>query len=256
MRHDFIDKYSHLDSAVQRLDPRAKILSALAGIVIVVTEPLSARLVHFVLYFSLMFCVLVISQLPPRYMLKRLLLVSPFIVMASIFYPLSFYITDKELYLTESRLVLNSALVIFLKALLSVLILIILTSTEKFHRLLLALRKLRFPKLICTISALLYRYIFIISDEMLRTTRARESRTPGTLAKGRIKVFGNQVAVIFLRSWERSTIIYKSMLSRGFTGEYPDIRKLELRPGDIVISASFLIAMLTIRFLDKIFSII
>ncbi|MBS0010449.1 MAG: hypothetical protein KFF49_03515, partial [Bacteroidales bacterium] len=90
-------------------------------------------------------------------------------------------------------------------------------------------------------------YIFLLTDEMLRTGRARESRTPGVLRTGRLATYGNQVAVIFLRSWERSQLIYKSMLSRGFSGEFPDMQVMKLRGSDIVISFLFIALFVLIK---------
>ena len=249
MKHDFTDKYGNLDSPVHRLDPRAKIVAALAGIVIVVTEPLTAEVNRMALYSAPLLAVLLLSRLPVQYIIKRMLIVSPFILMASAFYFLSAIADSGNHTAEKTAQSLNGALIIFFRAFTAILILILLTSTEKFHRLLMALRRLRMPKLICSISALLYRYIFLLADETLRTTRARESRTPGKLMVNRMKVAGNQAAMIFLRSWERSQTIYKSMLSRGFTGEYPDMQRVVLRTRDVIFPCIFIALMLAIRLL-------
>jgi cobalt/nickel transport system permease protein len=247
LKHDFLDKYSHLDSPVQRLDPRAKILAAFSGIVIIVTEPQYSGLSHFICYFLIILSVMALTRLPLFYILKRLAVVSPFILMAAIFYPLSIILTNSGSSGYGNVDLLVPALIIFSKSVLAVLILIILTSTEKFHRLLMAMRKLKMPRIIGTISALLYCYIFLLIDEKLKTSRARASRTPGRLRMNKRTVFGNQVAVIFLRSWERSQTIYKSMLSRGFTGEYPDAQTLNLSFGDASASMLFISLMLAVR---------
>ncbi len=246
MKHDFIDKFSHLDSPVHRLDPRMKIIAVLAGITIIVTEPLTADLLHFLLYSALITAVVSISQLPVAYVLKRLLIVTPFILMASLFYPVSLLLGSDSLEKVRDELIM-SGVIIFLKATLAVVLLVLLSSTEKFHRLLMAFRKLRVPVIITTVSALLYRYVFLIADETLKTTRARESRTPGRLRRGRIRAYGNQVAVIFIRSWERSQVIYKSMMSRGFTGEFYDINTMEAGLIDIVLPLLFVALLLTVR---------
>ena len=247
LKHDFIDKWSHLDSPVHRLDPRMKIVAAFTGIVIIVTEPLTADPVRLLLYLALVTAVVSITRLPVSYLLKRLLVVSPFILMASLFYPLSIFLARPEFFSSNREMVVMAAVVIFMKAFLAVTLLILLSSTERFHRLLLALRKLRVPAIITTISALLYRYVFLIADETLKTSRARASRTPGRLRISRIRVFGNQVAVIFLRSWERSQTIYQSMLSRGFTGNFPGMTSLHLKPADIVFPLLFIALLLTVR---------
>jgi cobalt/nickel transport system permease protein len=247
LKHDFLDKYSHLDSPVQRLDPRAKILAAFSGILVIVTEPQYYGLIHFLYYFLIILSVVILTRLPLKHLFNRLAIVSPFILMATLFYPLSLLLTNGDRMISGRTDLLLPALIIFSKSVLAVLILIILTSTEKFHRLLLAMRKLKMPRIIGTISALLYCYIFLLIDEKLKTSRARASRTPGRLRQNRMAVFGNQVAVIFLRSWERSQTIYKSMLSRGFTGEYPDMQELNASLRDILASALFISLMLAVR---------
>lgn len=249
MKHDFTDKYGNLDSPVHRLDPRAKIVAAVAGIVIVVTEPLTAGINRMALYSALLLIIILLSHLPFHYIIKRLLIVSPFILMASAFYFLSALFDSGNYTPEKSEVALKGALIIFFRAFIAIMILILLSSTDKIHRLLMALRKLKMPKLICSISALLYRYVFLLADETLRTTRARESRTPGNLRVNRLRVAGNQAAMIFLRSWERSQIIYKSMLSRGFTGEYPDVQKVELKAQDIIFPVIFIALMLIVRLL-------
>ncbi|MFO7575926.1 MAG: energy-coupling factor transporter transmembrane component T [Bacteroidales bacterium] len=247
MKHDFIDKYCHLDSPVHRLDPRMKIVAVFTGIIVIVTEPLTADLVRFILYLALVTAVVSITRLPVSYLFKRLLVVSPFILMAALFYPLSIFLARQEFFTANREMVLMAGVVIFMKAFLAVSLLILLSSTERFHRLLLALRKLKIPVIITTISALLYQYIFLIADETLKTTRARASRTPGRLRMRRIRVIGNQVAVIFLRSWERSQIVYQSMLSRGFSGEFPVMISLHMRIADIVIPLLFIALLLAVR---------
>lgn len=219
----------------------------MAVLVIIVSEPRDAGLFKFALYFMILSVPLALSLVHPFHFLRRLLPVLPFIVAAAAFYPLSVFLTDRELYTAESSALLNAALVIFLKAFASVLILILLSSTEKLHILLAGMRRLHFPKLVLTIAALLYRYVFIISDELTRTSRARESRSPGKLRSGRFRVTGNQVAVIFIRSWERSEAVYNSMLSRGFSGEFPLVQSGKIRPAEIFFAVLFVVAILSAR---------
>jgi len=247
LKHDFIDKYSHLDSPVHRLDPRIKIIAAFAAIVIITTEPVSGRLIHFATYAVIILVITGLSKIPARYLLKRMLILSPFILMAALFYPLSQVQLREVSFHSDWRILAEAGLSVFLKASLALLILLLLSSTEKFHRLLRAFRRLKIPAIVTTISALLYRYIFLLSDEWLKTARARDSRTPGALQVNRYKVFGNQVALVFYRSWERSQLIYKSMLSRGFMGEFPDTQEMKLRDSDIVFSLLFIGSLLTIK---------
>jgi cobalt/nickel transport system permease protein len=88
-----------------------------------------------------------------------------------------------------------------------------------------AFEHLRIPTMLTTIVAFLYRYLFVLTDEVIRLLRARQSRSaaiPG-LASGRnlvwrARVTGNMAGQLFLRSYERSDRIYNAMLARGYTG--------------------------------------
>jgi len=250
LKHSFLDRYSDLNSPVHRIDPRARLIAAFAAIVIIVSEP-HGRLLPFAFYGVIILLVAAISRIPPGYILKRCLAVSPFIIIAAVSFPLSSPGTDEA----ETGLMLSegvrSGLTIFLKGSFALVLLILLTSTGKFHRLLAGLRKLRMPRLLGVISALMYRYVFILHDELLRTSRARDSRTPGKIRTKRARVYGNQAAMIFIRSMERSQTVYNSMLSRGFTGEFPDMNRLKLRAGDILTTGSFVLLLFAVRIMSQ-----
>jgi cobalt/nickel transport system permease protein len=246
LKHDFLDKYSNLDSPVHRLDPRVKILSVFLAIIIIVSEPLG-ELFHFLFYFIIIALLVVLSRVPLKYLLMRCLIVSPFILMAAAFLPLSRMLSPELQPDYSGYSVYQASLTILFKAYSAVILLVLLTSTEKFQRLLLGIRKLKMPRLIGVISALMYRYIFLLTDEVLKTTRARESRTPGKLKISKVKVYGNQMAMIFIRSWERAHRVYDSMLSRGFNGEFPDTRTLHLSRNDVFLPVIFVGILLVIR---------
>jgi cobalt/nickel transport system permease protein len=102
---------------------------------------------------------------------------------------------------------------------------ILLVATTQFPDLIHALEHLRFPRSLTTIIAFLYRYLFILTDEVYRLLRARQARSAGLpgLKRGgkltwRAKVAGSMAGQLFLRSYERSDRIYHAMLSRGYAG--------------------------------------
>ncbi len=233
MKHSFLDRFSELDSPIHRLDPRVKIVALLAAILIVVSEP-RGEVGAFWLYYMLAAILLAVSRIPLSFVMKRCLMVTPFILMAA-----------GLMLLTGSGNSYDVAASIALKAFAAVILLTILTSTERFHRLLGGMRALKMPELLGTLSAFMYRYAFILSDEVMRTTRARQSRTPGRLKTGRFRAYGNQAATIFLRSWERSETVYNAMCSRGFTGRFPLANGFRFRIGDglfLVLSITLFLA--------------
>ena len=86
MKHSFIDEYSGLDSLVHRLDPRTKLLACLVFILAVVLTP-SGNWRVFACYFAVISALILLSKLPVWYILKRSLVIFPFVLMVAIFIP-------------------------------------------------------------------------------------------------------------------------------------------------------------------------
>jgi cobalt/nickel transport system permease protein len=112
-----------------------------------------------------------------------------------------------------------------LRSWLSVQIAILLVATTQFPDLIHALEHLRFPRTLTTIIAFLFRYLFVLTNEVFRILRAREARSarlPDVKGGGnlgwRIKTTGSMAGQLFTRSYERSDRIYQAMASRGYTG--------------------------------------
>lgn len=246
MHHAFIDKYSSLRSPIHSMDARLKLVSAFLAIFIMVSEK-PGTVSPFAAYGSLLLLLFFLSRLPLLFVLRRLLYLSPFMLMAAVFYPLSHGLSGAVPVSASTQQVLPVAVSIFLKALFSVSVLVLLISTAKFNTLLEAMRKLRLPRLIGILSALMYRYVFIFWDESLRTNLARNSRTGGKAGMNRFRTYASQLAMIFLRSWHRSRIVYNAMLSRGFTGEYPNMEAQPLRRTDALFAGLLIITFLFIR---------
>ncbi len=238
MRHSFFDRHSDIDSLLHRRDPRAKVIVFALGCVCMVSEP-RGDLTPFLLYVPLIAALVLAGRVPILFLLKRSLIAAPFILMAALLLPLSLSATDPTAALSYTDQMLS----ILLRAFGAVLLITLLTSTERFHRLLRGLHELRMPRILGLLSALMYRYIFLIHDEWLRTNMARKSRTPGKLRLSRFSVYGRQIAMIFIRSWERAENVYKAMVARGFDGEFPVTRPLVFRPADwvflVLVSAAF-----------------
>lgn len=246
MKHDYLDKYSRLDSFIHQRDPRVKLICFFLAVVAVVSEP-KGDITGFPFYYLLMFLLLAASRIPVVFVLKRCLIASPFIVMAAGVLPLSYMLSPTPSSIPTQVMVFHP-LSILLKAYAAVILLTLLASTEKFHCLLNGLQKLKFPPILGIMSALMYRYIFILNDEMLRTARARKSRTPEKSRVSRFRIYGNQAALIFLRAKKRAQDVYNAMLSRGFKGDFPEYNGIHLGWGDALFSAVFLMVYAGVRF--------
>lgn len=243
MKHDYIDKYSNLESPLHSLDPRLKLIACFTAIFIILSAP-RQHFLDYGLFLPFVLLLIPFSRVPLAFILKKCLFILPLILGAAALLPVSAgYLSLEEL----RNYNFNLPLSLIMKALSALILLILLTSTERFDHLLRALRGLKMPGIIVQISALLYRYSFIFLDEVLKTTRARLSRTPGKIRGNRFRVYGNQAAIIFIRSWDRAHIIHQSMLSRGFTGEMPSLPPGRLKAGGVLSTVIFLLILLVFR---------
>ncbi len=94
---------------------------------------------------------------------------------------------------------------------------VVLASATPFPELLAAMR-MRLPKLLVAVIGLMWRYLFVLVDEVLRLMRAREARSGqadgsrggGSLA-WRARVTGGMAGNLMLRSFDRSERIYAAM---------------------------------------------
>ncbi|MFZ5801007.1 MAG: energy-coupling factor transporter transmembrane component T family protein, partial [Candidatus Omnitrophota bacterium] len=117
----------------------------------------------------------------------------------------------------KNRLLVFSRCLI--RALLASTAMIVILSTTRFTQLLDGLKALGAPLVFIRMASFMYRYIFILEDEMEKMKRALACRSVSP-RKGwlHFKVFANLLGVLFIRAFERSERIYLAMQARGYDG--------------------------------------
>lgn len=236
MHVNAFDQYVTMDSVIHRLDPRVKVVITVVFILSNALLPDGSWLAFAASWF-LILLLNDLSRLGLIFSLKRSFVVLPFIIVAVtvIFSPLGRPLAEWDLGFTTlvpTDFGLIRFFSILIRAWLSIQMAILLVSTTQFPSLIHALEHLRVPKILTSIIAFLYRYIFVLADEASRLMRARESRSaglPGQKKGGsliwRIKIVGSMAGQLFLRSYERSDRIYNAMLSRGYKGHLRTLKK-------------------------------
>lgn len=244
MEHSFIDKYSDRDSLLHRLDPRVKIICLVGFIILMVLTP--PQYFHvFGQYFLVVVALLAISRIPFWFFIKRSLIVIPFVIAIAFFIP--FFKEGRTAFILDLWLfklsVSYEGILIFwnvlAKAWLSIMVLILLSATTKFSRLLKGLEKLKFPKVLIMNLSFMYRYLFLITDEAQRMGRARNMRYFGGQFFRQLKVLGNMIGSLFIRSYERAERVYAAMCARGFDGTARTINPLKIQVRDLCFTVIF-----------------
>jgi cobalt/nickel transport system permease protein len=241
----YLDTLSYKDTIIHRLDSRVKLLFALAFIMTVVSFSKYAvsELIPFFLFPVL---ALSIGEIPAGFIIRKILLVSPFAIFIGIFNP--FFDTVPvmnigSLDISAGWISFTSVMVKFVLTVSAVLLLIATTSFPDVCR---ALQSLGIPEVFVMQLLFVYRYLFVLIEEAMKIKRARDLRSFGSRGLG-IRAFAGLIGVFFIRSVERSERIYRAMLSRGFQGRIQTSKVFRIKKGDLLVLAAGLSTMLLFR---------
>lgn len=194
MHHEYLDKYSRLDSVVHRMDAKRKFLVSL---ILVIMISIIQNIYIISLILILVGIGFLLSKVPIRFVMKRLILCFPFLVFL-FFLPI------------------ERAVLLFTKAITSISIILLLMSTTKFSKVLETMRYVMVPKLFIMMFSFFYRYIFLFGDIIHRMMHARDSRCFTTRQKLDMRTVSNMVGCIIVRSYDQSERVYAAMLARGY----------------------------------------
>lgn len=238
MKHHFIDEYAHLNGVLQQLDARMKIIVFFIYILLVNLTPVN-HFFSFVYYALIILAWITLARIPLKQIIKKSLLISPPVL---IFSALVFFYKHGLFF----------SLFSLIKTYLSLLTMTLLILTTDFNYFLKALRALKIPALFVTIFSFMYRYLFIISDELMRLNMAREGRTIKKQKKFQIRVMANIIGVLFVQSYEKSERVYHAMLARGFEGStVKTIDNLQLTKKDYIFLGGISIIFSYIKIMEN-----
>jgi cobalt/nickel transport system permease protein len=232
------DRYVKGASLLHELDPRAKLVAALACITSNIALP-DGSWAAFAATWALLLVGSAASGLGISYAVRRSFVALPFALAAitALFVlpgtPL--FVLDFgpwHLVATDAGLVRFGS--ILTRTWLSVQVGILLVATTSIPDLLHALRHLHVSALLVSIVAMMYRYLAVMADEATRLIRARDARSvgPGGSLAWRGRVTGHMAGQLFLRSYDRGDRIYAAMLARGYDGETRSLVHKPMRAAD------------------------
>jgi cobalt/nickel transport system permease protein len=242
MRHAFLDHHSKTESPVHHLDARAKIIVFFSFILVGVSSPPTSLLLFGFLAMGLI-GIAFLARLPLGHLAKKVLVILPFLFVVAISIPFmkrdavggGYNLGLEGLSVSQSGLWILWNVII--KSSLGVFSIILLSSTTSFPQLIKGMEKLGSPKIFTVLVSFMYRYSFILIDEIYRIKRARDSRCFGGRWFWQSKVVGHMVGTLFLRSFHRGERVYLAMLSRGYQGTMPETAAGRFGLGEILFLA-------------------
>ncbi len=226
-----LDLLANGNSAIHRLDARAKVLITLVFILCVVSNN-RYELTTLLPFFIFPVVMISLADLPPLFILRKIILLCPFVVAVGIFNP----VFDQVILLQIGPLGISGGWISFasilVRSILTVGAAFILVGVTGFTAVCQALERLGMPQVFAVQLLFLYRYIFVLTEESGRASRARELRSCGKKGQG-IGSYSSMVGHLLLRTWQRAERIHMAMLARGFTGEFHASRQSRFGASEI-----------------------
>ncbi len=238
-----IDQLASLDTPIHRVDPRAKVLATMVYLVCVVS--FGKYEILQLLPFAIFPIVLASEgQVPFKFLGTRLLIASPFALFIGVFNPL----LDTDVVVHIGGMGITAGWVsyasIMLRFTLTVSAALVLICTTGMNSVCTAIERMGVPDVLSTQLLFLYRYIFVLAEEVLTLSRARALRSFGRRGLG-LRVYGQILGQLLLRTYGRAQRIYNAMLCRGFDGRVRTMRVLRFGARDFAFilgwSAIFLV---------------
>ena len=207
----------HGHSVVHRADPAAKLVALLSFVLLVVATP-NDWYPAFAAYLGVVVVAVVVSTVPPGYLVKRMLVEVPFLAFAVL---LPFVATGPRVELlgvSLSEAGLAAATGLVMKGTLGVLASLLLAATTEPRAILTGLERLRLPRQLVEIMGFMVRYLDVVGDEMRRMRIALTAR--GFTARNPLHwpVIARSAGALFIRSYERGERVHLAMLARGHVG--------------------------------------
>lgn len=245
----FSDYFARQDNFLTRIDPRTKLLVALATLsaVLFSTTPLFPLIV-------LVLCVTAMIAIGMPVGMIALRLASPMGI-AAVLVVLKSVLTGSTLLWSVDLLGMKivathegfqTGFQIAARVLGSVSAMLLLSSVTPAHRLFHALRTLGMPRGWVEIALLMYRYIFTLVDLVADMTAAQKLRLGySSMARG-LSSTGLVAGTVILRSVDQAVRTHEAMRLRGYHGDIPFGPMPPLKQSDwqIMGAAAFLLASL------------
>jgi len=232
LHHVVLDRWSQASSPLHARDPRVKAVVVLGFLIAVATTnpfpfPTAAG------YFGIVLVGILVARLPMAGLFLRASVVLPF---SGAFAAISFLGGNPE-----------RGVEVLLKSYISALAVLLVIATTSLPRLLAGLERLGAPSIIVFIIQLVYRYLFVISEQaqhMMTAARCRGSRAQWRV---NLRASVGSLAVLFGKSYQRAETVHRAMLARGFDRRVVVLRQMTLTFADILFFFAAGSAILVIR---------
>jgi cobalt ECF transporter T component CbiQ len=239
------------DGLLQRIDPRAK---AVGTVILLVAVALVRNVPVLLACYAATLALAAASALPVGFFVKRVWLFVPIFTGIVVLPATLSIVTRGEVVLTLwhwhghpegfTAQGLTSAALVVSRVAVSISLVVLLTLTTPWNRLLAALRALGVPKMFVLIIGMAYRYVFLLLTVVSDMFQSRASRAIGAAKHDRsARAFiGASAGALIGKAHHLSEEVHQAMTARGYRGDAKTLERLRLRPAD----AAYVVAVLAV----------
>jgi cobalt ECF transporter T component CbiQ len=240
---------------LQRLDPRLKVISLL---VLLVAVGLVHHIPVLLAAYAVTLVLAAVSGLPIGFFIKRVWLFVPIFTGIVVLPATLSIVTPGEVVWTLwhwngvpqgfTAPGLTSAALVTTRVATSVSLVVLLTLTTPWNRLLAGLRALGVPKIFVLIIGMAYRYIFLLLASVGEMYEARKARTVSATAhdKGARQFLGASAGALFGKAHHLSEEVHQAMVARGYRGNARTLRTFRLGAVDGLAAIAVLVVAVAI----------
>lgn len=242
-----LDRFAEQQSAIHALDARGKLLLTFAYLLAVLSLPADA--VGPLLPLAVLpFAAAGAARLPLRYLLTRILWVLPFVLLMA----LSNAWFDRMPVARLGPLAVTHGLLtgaaLLLRAALCVAAATVLVATTGINPLARALAAMGVPRVFAVQLLMLYRYLFLLMEQLAKLRGACALRSAGRPLM--LRAAAALLAQLLLRSIDRAARVHYAMRSRGFDGTVRPGTPLRWTRHDAALTGAGLALLLVLRIAD------
>lgn len=236
-----IERQSYNSSPIHSLDARVKLIVCLIGLLATVLLPYQlvgssvipwAELISLAVIYMLFWMLYFLSGTPLRYYFVRLVILIPFgmfFILLQPFFGNPYYdvyhvLVSLPFGITIYVESLIFAATLFLKFIISLSFIILLSATTTMQKMVEGAARLHVPRLFVSVLSLTVRYIFVFGLIFQKIMSAFSARSFSAVSrklplKYRLNVIGNAAGSLFIRALDQGERTYTAMCCRGYVAD-------------------------------------
>ena len=260
MMQNIIDSISHNNKL--NMNTKLKVLFTMITLIICIFS--KSIIVPLIIILIMVVLTLFVAKIPAKLYFKIAVVPLGFsffsLIMMSLLFGTNVWFNIVDLGFFKINLLKDGTelgLLVFFRGIGAMLCALLLILTTPMTELFYVFKWLKMPSVVIDIAMMMYRYIFVLIEELFICENAQKTRLGYKNLKTTYNSLGLLASNLFIKSWDRGEMLYTTMGARGYNGELNILDDLENpKLVYLLICGIFWIFLIIISYLTKDFKVI